>query len=404
VTDLILRAATEADVPAFVKADERGFHARMSETEVADSLTVLRPEEFLLALDAADPSSLDGSGIVGVAAAYDMTMTLPGGAALPSRGVAWVSVPATHRRRGILRALMTEQLSRFIEAGTPLAMLTASHASIYGRFGYGEATRNRQVSIDPRFAQFRATAPDPGGVRFAETADIGDHAADVHRRWAARTPGAVSRSEAWWTRFLHDRDYSRGGGSARFHLVHPDGWVTYRSHWGSDGPTLRAEVFAATDDAHAALWRVLLSQELAKSVEARVPLDDPLPLLLTDPRLVTTTSVDDGLWLRVLDVPAVLATRRYAVEVDVVLEVRDDFLGRGGRFRLEGGPDGATCIPTAEAAQAVLDIADLGSLVTGCGRARRLAAAHRLTADPDILRRVDAAFVPEREPVHGTDF
>jgi predicted acetyltransferase len=397
VTDLILRPATEDDIPALVKVDERGFSARMSETEIADSFTVLPHEDFLLAVDPAD-------GIVGVAAAYDMTMTLPGGAALPSRGVAWVSVPATHRRRGILRALMTDQLRGFVEAGGPLAMLTASHASIYGRFGYGEATRNRHVEIDPRFAEFRPGAPDPGGVRFAETSEIGAHAADVHRRWAARTPAAVSRSEAWWTRFLHDRDYSRGGGTAMFHLAHPDGWAVYRSRWGSDGTTLRAEVFAATDAAHAALWRVLLSQELVKTVEARVPLDDPLPLLLTDPRLVTTTSVEDGLWLRVLDVPAVLATRRYAVEVDVVLDVRDDFLGRGGRFRLQGGPDGATCIPTAEPAEVTLDIADLGSLVTGCGRARRLAAADRLAADPDVLRRVDAAFVPEREPVHGTDF
>jgi len=397
VTDLILRPATEADVPEFVKADERGFNARMSETEIADSLAVLPYEKFLLAEDPED-------GIVGVAAAYDMTMTLPGGAALPSRGVAWVSVPATHRRRGILRALMGEQLRSFVAAGTPLAMLTASHASIYGRFGYGEAARTRYAEIDPRFAEFRAGAPDPGGVRFAETAEIVAHAADVHRRWAARTPAAVSRSAEWWARFQHDREYSRGGGTAMFHLVHPDGWAVYRSRWGSEGSTLRAEVFAATDDAHAALWRVLLSQELVRTVTARIPLDDPLPLLLTDPRLVTTSSMEDGLWVRVLDVPVVLATRRYAVEIDVVLDVRDDFLGRGGRFRLQGGPDGATCIPSTDAAQATLDIADLGSLVTGCGRARRLAAAGRLTADPDVLRRVDAAFVPEREPVHGTDF
>ena len=136
MTDLIVRPATEADVPAFVRTDERGFHARMSETEIADSLAVLPTANFLLADDPTD-------GIVGVAAAYDMTMTLPGGAALPSRGVAWVSVPATHRRRGILRALMTEQLRGFVAAGTPLAMLTASHASIYGRFGYGAAAYGR---------------------------------------------------------------------------------------------------------------------------------------------------------------------------------------------------------------------------------------------------------------------
>ncbi len=262
--------------------------------------------------------------------------------------MAWVSVATTHRRRGILRALMADQHRGFLDAGMPLAMLTASHTAIYGRFGYGEATRIRWSDIDPRFAEFRADAPDPGGVRFAETSEVGEHAPDVHRRWAARTPGAVARSEAWWTRFLHDREYSRHGGSRMFHLVHADGWAWYRSRFDDSGATLRAEVYAATDEAHAALWRVLLAKELVTTVSARIALDDPLPLLLTDSRLVTTSSTADGLWVRVLDVAAVLAARRYAVEIDTVLEVRDGFLDRGGRFRLVGGPDGATCEPVTK--------------------------------------------------------
>ncbi|SHK64824.1 Predicted acetyltransferase [Pseudonocardia thermophila] len=396
MSDLIIRPATEADIPAIKRADERSFHARMSDTEIADTLTLLPPERFLVAVDPQD-------GLVGVTAAYDMAVTLPGGAALPSPGVAWVSVPATHRRRGILRALMAGQLGGFVAQGLPLAMLTASHASIYGRFGYGEATRNRCVEIDPR-AELRADAPDPGGVRFAETSEVTEHAPRIHRRWAARTPGAVSRSEAWWKRFFLDREYRRGGASSMFHLVHPDGWAAYRAKWGTEGSTLSVELFAVTPEAHAALWRVLLAQELVEKISTRLTFDDPLQLMLTDPRLIRTTSVADGLWLRVLDVPAVLGARRYGCEIDVVLEVRDDFLGRGGRFRLQGGPDGASCTPTAGAAQVHVGMADLGSLVTGNVRARSLAAAARLQAEDAALARFDVAFVPEREPWHGTDF
>lgn len=397
MTSPTIRRATEADLPALIAADERGFNARMSEEEIADAATLLPPERFLVAVDPAD-------GIVGVTGAYDMAMTLPGGAVLPAPGVAWVSVATTHRRRGILRALMAEQHRGFLDAGMPLSMLTASHTAIYGRFGYGEATRTRWSDIDPRFAEFRADAPDPGGVRFAETAEVGEHAPDVHRRWAARTPGAVARSDAWWARFLLDRPYSRQGGSRMFHLVHPDGWACYRSLHGDNGTTLQADVFAATDDAHAALWRVLLAKELVTTVRTRLTLDDPLPLLLTDSRLVTTTSTHDGLWVRVLDVPAVLGARRYAVEVDAVLEVRDGFLDRGGRFRLVGGPDGATCEPVTTDADVHLDVADLGSLVTGHRRARTLARAARLTGDGKAIDRLDAAFVPEREPFHATEF
>ncbi|MDN5860840.1 MAG: GNAT family N-acetyltransferase [Pseudonocardia sp.] len=392
-----IRRATEDDLPALITTDERGFNVRMSELEIADTRTLLSPEQFLVAVDPAD-------GIVGVTGAYDMAMTLPGGSVLPAPGVAWVSVATTHRRRGILRALMAEQHRGFLDAGLPLAMLTASHTAIYGRFGYGEATRNRWSEIDPRFAAFRADAPDPGGVRFAETADIGAHAADVHRRWAARTPAAVARSEAWWTRFLHDREYGRYGRSAMFHLAHPDGWAWYRAKFGDDGTTLHAKVYAATDDAHAALWRTLLAKDLVATVSVRIPLDDPLPLLLTDSRLVTTTATSDGLWVRVLDVPAVLSARRYAVEIDTVLDVRDGFLDRGGRFRLRGGPDGATCEPVTSGVAAQIDVADLGSLVTGHRRARTLARAGRLPGEPAAVDRIDAAFVPEREPVHGTDF
>jgi predicted acetyltransferase len=116
--------------------------------------------------------------------------------------------------------------------------------------------------------------------------------------------------------------------------------------------------------------------------------------------------LDDGMWARVLDVPAALAARRYAVEVDVLLDVHDPFLDAGGRFRLRGGPDGATCEPTDEAGAAVATgIGALGSLVLGGTRAHALAAAGLLAApDEGVLRRLDRAFLADRSPEHGTDF
>jgi predicted acetyltransferase len=114
--------------------------------------------------------------------------------------------------------------------------------------------------------------------------------------------------------------------------------------------------------------------------------------------------VDDGLWSRVLDVPAALAARRYAVEVDVVLDVRDDFLDRGGRVRLQGGPEGATCTPTDAPADLALPVGTLGPLLFGSSRASTYARAGRAEGAPDVLRRVDAAFAADREPMHGTGF
>jgi predicted acetyltransferase len=120
---------------------------------------------------------------------------------------------------------------------------------------------------------------------------------------------------------------------------------------------------------------------------------------------VRTTTLEDGLWARILDVPAALSARRYGVELDLVLEVDDAFLGRGGRFRLRGGPDGACCEPAGSStAQVRLDVATLAMLLFGTHRATELARAGLLAGAPAVLARADLAFAAERAVVHGSDF
>lgn len=394
-----LRRATPDDLPAVAAADGRGFGFHYSQQDIDDFRPLFEPEQFVLAVES------DGA-IVGVAGAFDMTATLPGGTALASPGVTWVSVAATHLRRGILRAMMAEQLGGYVKDGKPLAMLTASQSGIYGRFGYGEATRSRYLEIDRRRVRFRADVPDPGGVRYADTDEMRKHAPEIHRRWSAITPGSVSRSEAWWEYLFLDREAHRGGASALFHLVHQDGYATYRITDGEDQTCKLVDLFAITHDAHVALWRVVLGLDLVRMVNSwQVPLDDPLPYLLDDPRQVRTNKFSDGMWTRILDVPVALSSRPYATEIDVVIDVQDRFLDRGGRFRLRGGPDGATCDAVTTTPDIALDIAELGSLLFGSARAGRMARAGRLQAgDPAVLLRFDVACIGEREANHGTSF
>ena len=85
--------------------------------------------------------------IVGASCEVPFTMTLPGGCT-EALGLTWVSVEITHRRRGILRALIERQLREAAARGVPVAVLTASEASIYGRFGFGVATRAATRVID----------------------------------------------------------------------------------------------------------------------------------------------------------------------------------------------------------------------------------------------------------------
>lgn len=395
----VLRRATHDDLPALAVVDGRAFGVHYSEQEQADFQPLFEPDRFLVACD------VDDGAIVGVTGDFPFTMTLPGGGTLAVAGVTWVSVAATHRRRGVLRSMLAAQHRSFIEDGVAVSILTASEGGIYGRFGYGPATIRRVVEIDRRLTTFRPEAPDPGGVRQVEADEARKHAPGIHHRWCTITTGALSRNPAWWDYQFLDRANGRRGGSALFHLVHPDGWAAYRID--RDERRCRVvELVAATDDAHVALWRVLLGLDLLHTVTTDAcPLDDPLPFLLVDPRQVRTVNLTDGTWARLLDVPAALSARHYGLEVDITIELHDAFLNCGGRFRLRGGPDGACCERTDRMPDAYTDIAALGSLYLGGHRAVTLARARNFQAnDPAVVSRVDAAFRADRSPQSGTEF
>jgi predicted acetyltransferase len=395
----VLRRAVLADLPEVAVADGRAFGETWTSEALAEFSPLFEPDRFLLATDAED------GRVVGVAGDFPFTLTLPGGARLDVPGVTWVSVALDRRRRGVLRSLLTEQHRTYADAGVALSVLTASEGGIYGRFGYGPATVLRTVEVDRRLAAVRPSAPDPGGVRHVDAAAARALAPGVHERWRAHTPGALSRSPQWWDAVLADAPERRRGASELFHLACPDGWAAYRVE-AAEHRCRVVDLFAATDAAHAGLWRALLSLDLVHTVTTSAcPPDDPLPFLLADPRQVRTTALDDGMWVRLLDVPAALAARRYATEVDVVLEVEDAFLGLGGRFRLRGGPDGAACERTSASPDVRTGVAALGSSYLGGHRLATLARAGLVVADdPGVLARLDTAFAGERAPQHGTGF
>ncbi|MDQ6936415.1 MAG: GNAT family N-acetyltransferase [Actinomycetota bacterium] len=401
MADFAIRAGSRTDVEEIVRLDGFAFGFTMSPQDIEDLLRTLDPDRFLLATDA--------DRIVGVTADFALTMTVPGGTRLAVPGVTWVSVAVTHRRMGILAALMRTQLEGYRAEGRPLAILTASESGIYGRFGYGPATFQRAASIERRRAVLREPG-DTRAVRMGTAEQARAAVADVHRRWCEETPGAIGRSEAWWDTYFLDREGDRDGMTARFHLLHDDGYVMYRAKESWEGGHAHnvcsvTDVIALTVRARRDLWTVLLGLDLFSTVDtSRLPLDDPLPLLLTDPRQVRTTAVNDAVWVRLLDVPAALAARTYGVEIDTVLRVADAMFGEV-TVRLRGGPDGAACEPTDAPADVHCAVSALGSAYLGGVRVGQLAAAGLVqAADPAALRRLDRAMLAEREPFHGTGF
>ena len=379
-----LRTAEDADWPAMGTLAATNFGAFRPQ-EATDMWRTLIPPGGAVVV-------CDGDDVVGMSFYLDLRLTVPGGAVLPMAGVSWVCVAPTHRRRGVLTGMLGELHRRMVEARYPIAGLEASEGGIYGRFGYGPATVVDSVAVDRREARVRADVPDPGGVRVVAPREHRERIEQIYDRWRLRTPGGLHTPKLLWDEVFGDREVSRGGGSPFFALLHDDGFAFYRAHGDSERKTAAITKLAAvSDDAYVALWRALLGLDLMQTVTLQAPPGALLPYLLSDARVVRTTGSEDGLWLRILDVPTVLQARSYAADLSVVLDVAD-----AGRFDLEIREGTARCAPTTAEPDVSTDLSVLGSIYLGAHRASSFAAAKRLRCnDSGVVQQLDAAFASD---------
>jgi predicted acetyltransferase len=406
-----VRPSTDADLPALVRAVQAAFSLRATDVQVEESRAFLELDRTLLAVD--------GDRIVGTAGALSLELTVPGPVGVPAAGLTFVGVVPTHRRQGILTALMAQQLDDARARGEPLVVLLASEATIYGRFGFGVAVSTSGIEVERAHAAFRRPVDLAGRVQLVEPADMAATLPGIFDRYRRRQPGEVSRPPGWWARRLADREEQRRGAGARFAAVWegpgragPDGYATYRvrPRWddGLPGHVLEVEdLVALTPEARAGLWQFCFGVDLVRLVRAEnVPQDEPLPWMLRDGRRVRVTSSKDFLWVRVLDVEAALGARAYGSDDSVVVEVAGPPGQSSGRFRLRcGGPGEATCGRTDRAADLAVDLVHLGAAYLGGVRFATLARAGVVDElAPGALARADALFACDPSPYCCTPF
>jgi predicted acetyltransferase len=287
-------------------------------------------------------------------------------------GTTIVGVLPTHRRRGLLRALMRAQLDDCRERGDAAAALWASEPTIYGRFGYGLASRIASMKLPAERTAFAAPFSRRGVVRLVALDEAARTFPPLYEQAAAQRAGMMSRTPVWWAeRRLVDHPTRRQGGPKQLALLEldgePAGYVIYKvtQDWvggSSRGNVEIVEAVASTPEATRELWRWLLDFDWTSEFKADLlPPDHPLFLLLAEARRMQS-AVDDGLWLRLIDVPAAMAARSFAGGGEVVLEVGDRFLpANDGRWRIGGG--GAERVDAP--AEISLDITGLGSVYLG---------------------------------------
>ncbi|WP_206788323.1 GNAT family N-acetyltransferase [Amycolatopsis sp. MtRt-6] len=342
------------------------------------------------ALGAFDPE------LVGTARSFDAELTVPGGARRPTVGVTSVGVRADRTRRGVLRALMTAQLEDFAARGVVFANLLASEAGIYGRFGYGLATRCRTYSLDPRRARLRPDAPVGGELELLDLERALEVCPGVYDGLEHR-PGMMSRPDVLWR--LYEMQLRRHATPAKAVVHHgpggPDGFAIYHVDGAMAHPwttTLEvSDLFAGSATAFAGLWRFLLGIDLVDRIAAESrPLDDPIELLLADHRGGKVGGIEDEHWLRLVDVGAALSAREYGHADPVVVEVTDPLLpGNSGGYLVT--PDGAG--RTDGPAGLRMDVTTLAMVYLGTWRPSALADAGRIEVlDPRAPAAADLLF------------
>ncbi len=350
----------------------------------------------------------DDGTMVSTSGAFNLEMTVPGNV-LRCGGTTMVAVAPTHRRQGLLRAMMRSHLDDVMEHGEPIAGLWASDSAIYGRFGYGCASVCYELNVDRGHVGLHRLAPSIGSIRMVDREEALRLAPVVYERLRETTPGFFARSPDWWeSRSFRDTESARSGAtSLRFAVIEGtdgvDGYIAFRtkSDWDEghgNGKVIVRDLFGTTPESWAALWSFALSQDLIAVIEADLrPTDDPIFDLIAGSRRVKAVR-SDALWIRIMDVPAALSGRSYSAPVDVTMAVSDPMGDVTGTYRLTANDDDVECSITGSEPDVHLDLEDLSAAYMGMPRFRELSRAGRVSGDPASLKALDAAFTWDPHP------
>ncbi|GIG53399.1 GNAT family N-acetyltransferase [Demequina activiva] len=369
------------------------------------------PFDRARAVEVTDSARGPAGSLAAVHASFPFTTCVPGGRTVPTAGLTWVAVHQGHRRRGLLRAMMTDHFSRSLARGEVISTLYAAETPIYQRFGYGLAAPALRMELS-RGAQLRDV---PGSDALTVTLDSADaeRDAEVVRTVQSRMtrPGTTTTlTDEYVADLFLDLEHEREGAEELRILTIRDGDapVAYalfqrKESWndaGADGK-VRVRCWAALDAAAShRLWSVLVDFDLMSATQAdKFAHDDPLVHLLKEPRGAKMGSYDN-LWLRILDVKGALEGRGWSTDCDVTVAVEDSVLpDNAGTWRIRAVDGAATVDRSDDDPEVTVGIQDLGATYLGGPTLAALAAAglvteHRVGAVQALSRALSSDVKP----------
>jgi predicted acetyltransferase len=357
--------------------------------------------------------AFDGERIVGTAGVFGFTLTVPGGE-VRAGGVTWVTVMPSHRRQGLMSAMMRLMLDDCLRRGEPVAILWAAEAAIYQRFGYGMATIAMDAEAATQAVGFALGTPREGTFRILPAGEGRELVAPVYEAVRPRTPGFLARRDSTWVARLPLAEKDAKGGEARRLVVYetdagPEAYAVYKtkSKWDSAGPAgiaIVEEAIGSTPRGTREIWRYLLDLDLVRTLKTgHLPPDHPLFTLSAEPRRLGL-KYGDGIWLRILDVAAALEARSWGAagnaDGSLVIELADEWCpGNSGRWRIDAAGGRARVCRTNDPADIAMTVNELGAMYLGEFGATSLAVAGLVTELlPGGLATADTLFASAVRP------
>lgn len=361
-----LLGVDEAGYVPWMEAINRGFHEARPTSEFMETRRTQSPYRRMTGVW--DDTIPDAASPVATASSWPTELTVPGSASVTSWAISTITVSATHRRRGIARELLGAEMRTAKALGVPVAILTASEATIYGRWGFAPTAMIATWTVDTKAAGW--TRPETSGrVHFVTSEQLVVDGHEIVERMRLSVPGLITFDGQLWERLLGigDDTVARTLRFLRYDDADgtPQGFAIYtvpeeKTHAGRAVAEVRY-LAAVTDDAYAALWRFVFELDLISRVSASLrPVTEAFVWQIADSRAAVKSDERDHLWARILDVPAALEARRYSASGRIVLAVADPQGFAAGTWLLEVAADGAatvTKIDSAGSAQGAVAVA-----------------------------------------------
>ena len=390
MTENPIRVGRASDAERFMATDRTVWFAEAFAAPAEEQMVGLAEEHrFAADVDGSDPGTY--AGVYGV---YPLTLSIPGPGAgvrqVPCSGLTWVGVHPDHRRKGVLTAMLRHHFEQVHEeSSTHVSALHASEPAIYGRYGYGLASQELEVSLgrgttltSPHL-QEAADEITTQLVTVSEP-DVPKRLRECHLGSAGlgSVVGQIGYYDAVCRQFPEEL---RGREPLRVLFARRDGedvgFAMFRrsQKWERARPSGELSVWALIGEpaAQLTLLRRLVDFDLISTTKiSTVGVDDPLLLWVGGPRATADVATYDSLWVRLVDLSEALQDRAWSAPCDVVVEVADPFAPwNDGSWRIRANPAGeATVERTTAESDVSLRVEALGAAYLGGGN---LVAMHR---------------------------